>query len=224
MGQCRWWKEGARYLGKDGWGYYDERWVLTYLLHSRMIWHEHNLHWVNLILVPVFSSIGAQSGGVVTFQPTGSSSSALPKLKGIRSRVVNAKRTDLSKGLRRKIEKDNFGFFSKSLSGSNSKVYNGTVEEGRLVRTFFGHTRFATSSKASCESIRKSFFCAFDQVVKYSHSTCVSFRSLCTSRWYTSSPMVTTKKFHYVPLSIFERTSSPTSCTRINWSWALYHS
>lgn len=73
----------------------------------------------------------------------------LPKLKGLRSRVVNAKRTDLSKGVRRKIEKDNFGFFTKSLRGSSSKDYNGTLEEGRLVRAFFGHTRFATSSKAS---------------------------------------------------------------------------
>ena len=94
-------------------------------------------------------SSGAQSGGVVTFEPNGSSGSALPKLKGIRSRVVNAKRTDLSKGVRRKIEKDNCGFFGKELRGSKSTVFNTSVEEGRLVRTFFGHTRFATTSKAS---------------------------------------------------------------------------
>jgi hypothetical protein len=97
----------------------------------------------------IYKSIGAQSGGVVTFEPTGKFGTVLPKLKGIRSRVVNAKRTDLSKGVRRKIEKDNFGFLTKSLRGSNFKVYNGTLEEGRLVRAFFGHTRFATSSKAS---------------------------------------------------------------------------
>lgn len=93
---------------------------------------------------------GAQSGGVVTYEPAGHSSTLLPKLKGIRSRVVNAKRTDLSKGVRRKIEKDNFGLF-KGLRGSNSPEYNASVEEGRLVRAFFGHTRFATTSKASCE-------------------------------------------------------------------------
>ena len=92
---------------------------------------------------------GAQSGGVVTYEPVSNSNGALPKLKGIRSRVVNSKRTDLSKGVRTKVEKDNFGHFSKGLRGSTAAVYNCSVEEGRLVRAFFGHTRFATSSKAS---------------------------------------------------------------------------
>jgi hypothetical protein len=71
------------------------------------------------------------------------------KLKGTRSRVVNSKRTDLSKGVRRRVEKDNFGYFTKELRHSKATEYNASVEEGRLVRTFFGHTRFATSSKAS---------------------------------------------------------------------------
>ena len=84
---------------------------------------------------------------VVTFEPaksgrTTSSSSQAPILRGVRSRVVNAKRTVLSKGVRKKVEKDN--------KGLNEEAFN-TKDEKRLVRGFFGHTRFATSSKASMD-------------------------------------------------------------------------
>lgn len=95
---------------------------------------------------------GAQSGGVVTFEPSTSSSSSAsqsPVLRGIRSRVVNAKRTDLSKGVRAKIETDNASVLSNKLRGWNGDPFNCDNDKGRLVRGFFGHTRFATSSKAS---------------------------------------------------------------------------
>lgn len=87
-------------------------------------------------MVNVTMMRGAQCGGVVTFsekETDAGKTGDRPHLEGIRSRVVNAKRTDLSKGVRAKIEKDNYNF-------------------GRLKgfrRGFFGHTRFATTSKAT---------------------------------------------------------------------------
>ena len=101
---------------------------------------------------------GAQSGGVVTFEPdhystknklNSSSSSLPPRLHGVRSRVVNAKRTDLSKGVRKKVVKDNCERLSGNLRGWDKLEYNTNNDGGQLVRGFFGHTRFATSSKAS---------------------------------------------------------------------------
>jgi hypothetical protein len=80
-------------------------------------------------MVQITMMRGAQSGGVVTFQPTGSSTGGL---KGTRCRVVNKKRTDLSKELRKRI----------------------SIPKG-LPSDFYpflaGHTRFATSSKAALE-------------------------------------------------------------------------
>lgn len=78
-------------------------------------------------MVRVTSMRGAQSGGVVTFQQDKSG------LKGIRSRVVNKKRTDLSEEVRKRIERD--------------------VRFGNSTDTTFfaGHTRFATTSKATFE-------------------------------------------------------------------------
>ena len=78
-------------------------------------------------MVRVTSMRGAQSGGVVTFQPDKCG------LKGIRSRVVNKKRTDLSEEVRKRIERD------VSFGSSNDTAF------------FAGHTRFATSSKATFE-------------------------------------------------------------------------
>ena len=99
---------------------------------------------------------GAQSGGVVTFEPNNyskrgnhSSSNIPPPLHGVRSRVVNAKRTDLSKGVRRKVVHDNCERLTGNLRGYNKSEYNINIGGGKLVRGFFGHTRFATSSKAS---------------------------------------------------------------------------
>ena len=105
---------------------------------------------------------GAQSGGVVTFEPTkysnkhrqdsSSCSSQLPPLlKGVRSRIVNAKRTDLSKILKHKLITDNCSPLTGNLRGYNSSEYTINEGGGKLVRGFFGHTRFATSSKSSFE-------------------------------------------------------------------------
>ena len=63
---------------------------------------------------------------------------------GIRSRVVNSKRTDLSKVIRSKIESDALRIRTGSWLGGP-----GEPPAGSLVKTFVGHTRFATSSIAS---------------------------------------------------------------------------
>ncbi len=113
-------------------------------------------------MVEVTMMRGAQSGGVVTFEPSSSGAEgkdANPGIRGVRSRVVNAKRTVLSEGVRKKIEKDNCGLMGgKKLKGWNDVEFNATqgdssssVAAKRLVRGFFGHTRFATSSKASMD-------------------------------------------------------------------------
>ena len=94
---------------------------------------------------------GAQSGGVVTFEPikysqksTGDSTSGLqqqpPILKGIRSRIVNAKRTDLSQKLKQKLISDNCSPLSGNLHGYNKSEYTVNEGGGKLVRGFFGHT------------------------------------------------------------------------------------
>ena len=70
---------------------------------------------------------GAQSGGVVTY----ASKSGLG-FKGIRSRVVNGKRTDLSELIVGKLQSDLR--FAPLLEGP---------------RVYAGHTRFATTSKAT---------------------------------------------------------------------------
>lgn len=105
-------------------------------------------------MVNVTMMRGAQSGGVVTFEPdqyskNGKGCTRLPILHGVRSRVVNAKRTDLSKGVRHKIVKDNCEKLTGNLRGWNKSEYTTDNGGGKLVRAFFGHTRFATSSKAS---------------------------------------------------------------------------
>ena len=96
-------------------------------------------------MVNVTMMRGAQSGGVVTFEPERYSrndkpTSVPPPLRGVRSRVVNAKRTDLSKGVRRKVVKDNCERISGNLRGWDKSEYNINLGGGRLVRGFFGHT------------------------------------------------------------------------------------
>jgi hypothetical protein len=76
---------------------------------------------------------GAQAGGVITFEPQKGG-----LMKGVRSRVVNRKRTDLSEGIIRLVRKDNQSNFKKCA--------NTTTAPDAL--TFAGHTRFATSSIA----------------------------------------------------------------------------
>lgn len=71
-----------------------------------------------------------KTGGVVCWAEGGSG-----ELRGIRSRVVNAKRTDLSEGVYKKVYNDAFS--------------GGRVKKG--IKGFFGHTRFATSSMATLD-------------------------------------------------------------------------
>jgi len=88
-------------------------------------------------MVNVTMMRGAQSGGVVTFSDHGSRSGDQGKarsLAGERSRVVNMKRTDLSKLVRAKTERESGG---RKLGNT------------KITRLFAGHTRFATSSKAT---------------------------------------------------------------------------
>jgi hypothetical protein len=82
-------------------------------------------------LVEVTMMRGAQSGGVVCW----TKGTNADGYRGIRSRVVNAKRTDLSRRIYKKVLTDAFS--------------KGRLKSG--IRGFFGHTRFATSSKATFE-------------------------------------------------------------------------
>ena len=74
---------------------------------------------------------GAQSGGIVTYHQSNKNKIN----KGVRTRVVNRKRTDLSKKLRRQFQKD-------------AKL---RVPKDFAPIFMQGHTRFATSSKATLE-------------------------------------------------------------------------
>ena len=83
---------------------------------------------------------GAQSGGVVTFDASGRNDEVNDKavaLTGKRSRVVNMKRTDLSKLVRAKAERESGG----------AKM----ARQTSLTRVMVGHTRFATTSKATLD-------------------------------------------------------------------------
>eukprot|EP00931_Biecheleriopsis_adriatica_P010461 TRINITY_DN11152_c1_g1_i1.p1 TRINITY_DN11152_c1_g1~~TRINITY_DN11152_c1_g1_i1.p1 ORF type:complete len:1458 (-),score=249.36 TRINITY_DN11152_c1_g1_i1:158-4531(-) len=82
-------------------------------------------------MIQVTMMRGAQTGGVVTYVKNGSSG-----LRGLRSRVVNSKRSDLSKLLRNKLVSD------ERSARLRHGLYSG-------VRFYAGHTRFATSSKAT---------------------------------------------------------------------------
>ena len=89
-------------------------------------------------MVKVTMMRGAQSGGVITFTPQrAKKDEGGLSLQGIRSRVVNQKRTDLSVLVRRKVHRQVFRS-SKSFPQD-------------FVPVLSGHTRFATSSKATLE-------------------------------------------------------------------------
>eukprot|EP00985_Skeletonema_marinoi_P001235 scaffold501_cov153-Skeletonema_marinoi.AAC.7 len=140
-------------------------------------------------MVNVTMMRGAQSGGVVTFEPTKYSHNKTPTtnneqqspprhpptLKGIRSRVVNAKRTDLSKIIKQKIIQDNCSPLTGNLHGYNKSEYTVNEGGGKLVRGFFGHTRFATSSKASFEGTHPHQWSARREYNLYSFGSASSF-------------------------------------------------
>ena len=100
-------------------------------------------------MVEITMMRGAQSGGVVTYAsgPGGGKSpegvNAPPQLKGIRTRVVNGKRTTLSELTRKKCE-----------------AHDGASRPNKeFVRAYSGHTRFATTSKASFEGTHPHQWC-----------------------------------------------------------------
>jgi hypothetical protein len=88
-------------------------------------------------MIQVTMMRGAQSGGVITFKPDTKDTSMM---HGIRSRCVNSKRTDLSKLIRRKVQHDVFSKYNVKSPFPND-----------FVTVLSGHTRFATSSKATME-------------------------------------------------------------------------
>ena len=87
-------------------------------------------------MIQVTMMRGAQSGGVVTYLTDGRNGGH-GGMFGARARVVNTKRGDLSVGVRTKLTSE------EKNAGRNGLVLRG---RGRL---YVGHTRFATSSKAS---------------------------------------------------------------------------
>ena len=76
---------------------------------------------------------GAQSAGIVTYEQM--NGSEVGDAIGLRCRVVNGKRTDLSNLLLKKL--------ARSLYGGTDGLFAGP---GMSPRLFQGHTRFATSS------------------------------------------------------------------------------
>lgn len=135
------------------------------LLNSQWIKHDGGKSALDMLEQMIYITMmrGAQSGGVVTFEPsnyghTDNNDSGRPKLKAIRSRVVNKKRGTLSKAIRYKVESDNRsnaltnklrGWKSSEFVGSDNNNINSSSNRRRLIRAFYGHTRFATSSKAT---------------------------------------------------------------------------
>jgi hypothetical protein len=98
-------------------------------------------------MVQITMMRGAQSGGVVTYASGSGGSSnkgdAPPQLRGIRTRVVNGKRTDLSELVRKKCE-----------------AHDGASRPSKdFVRAYSGHTRFATTSKATFDGTHPHQWC-----------------------------------------------------------------
>eukprot|EP00531_Pseudo-nitzschia_arenysensis_P016726 CAMPEP_0116156094 /NCGR_PEP_ID=MMETSP0329-20121206/22651_1 /TAXON_ID=697910 /ORGANISM="Pseudo-nitzschia arenysensis, Strain B593" /LENGTH=1586 /DNA_ID=CAMNT_0003653159 /DNA_START=153 /DNA_END=4916 /DNA_ORIENTATION=- len=94
-------------------------------------------------MIEVTMMRGAQSGGVVFYEPTNKKGNdyddAVIHAKAVRSRVVNKKRTDLSKLVRSKVQKDL----------RRNAVYQDA--EDFVPRFLAGHTRFATSSLSTLD-------------------------------------------------------------------------
>ena len=82
--------------------------------------------------------------------------------KGIRSRVVNQKRTDLAEGIHRKVKYDTRNAFGHLHTG---------------IRCFLGHTRFATSSTAN-----------FEGTHPHQWSKPTSWRIFPKTMWHVSVP------------------------------------
>ena len=91
-------------------------------------------------MIQVTMMRGAQSGGVICFHPTKDrykENDGRYLVQATRTRILNMKRTDLSVLLRRKVYRDNCRF-RRSFPND-------------FIPLYMGHTRFATSSKATLE-------------------------------------------------------------------------
>ena len=116
---------------------------------------------------------GAQTGGVITWITRGGGSgsgSNSGNNKGIRSRVVNGKRTDLSKKIRAKLDRE--------------ICSSGKIEPS--VRCMLGHTRFATSSKATYNGTHPH---------RWSHPEIRHVYPLDDKSLWTTNPKITSKTF-----------------------------
>jgi hypothetical protein len=97
-------------------------------------------------MIEVTMMRGAQSGGCLIYHPTDEETNATSSIKtlcskAVRSRVVNKKRTDLSKLVRNQVEKD-----------LRKMTTAGNVDTNTFVpRMLVGHTRFATSSLSTLD-------------------------------------------------------------------------
>ena len=110
---------------------------------------------------------GAQSGGIVTFEEQSEG-----KMRGVRSRVVNMKRTDSSKLLRSKTERESKGKMNHS-------------EKKAQARIFCGHTRFATTSKATFDGTHPHQWSPKQNLVIYGLKQ--THLDRCVLRWRISS-------------------------------------
>ena len=132
-------------------------------------------------MVNVTMMRGAQSGGVITYCRYKRLPVKGHPMVGVRSRVVNKKRTDLSKLIRAKVKGDVFDSLSHSFPSDG------------FVPFFSGHTRFATSSKATFDgthpqrwtppTLRRfyNFSTVPDRTVAVDASTSTSFSPLSKS-------------------------------------------
>lgn len=100
-------------------------------------------------MVEVTMMRGAQSGGVVVYHPIkgkeNNDSHTTICSNAVRSRVVNKKRTDLSKLVRSKVEKD----LRKTMVPPPSTFHQD--KDSFVPRMLVGHTRFATSSLSTLD-------------------------------------------------------------------------
>ena len=132
-------------------------------------------------MVNVTMMRGAQSGGVITYCRSKRLPAKGHPMVGVHSRVVNKKRTDLSKLIRSKVKGDVFDSLSNSFPSDG------------FVPFFSGHTRFATSSKATFDgthpqrwtppTLRRfyNFSIVPDRTVAVDASTSTSFSPLSKS-------------------------------------------
>ena len=153
------------------------------VLNSAWTSKDNGRHALDLLekMVNVTMMRGAQSGGVITYCRSKRLPAKANPMVGVRTRVVNKKRTDLSKLIRAKVKGDVYDSLSHSFPSDG------------FVPFFSGHTRFATSSKATFDgthpqrwtppTLRRfyNFSIVPDRTVAVDASTSTSFSPLSKS-------------------------------------------